>query len=100
MRERLKEFVLISVLKTLKANIKNKRQAQMLGIKLIDDHGVIMRFSIRLSSSNVNSDENTAENRLIYDDVKENDADEQKDKSSAIPLSKIFGCIESVKAMY
>merc|ERR1712228_958396 len=98
-KEKLKEYVLVSVLKTLQSNIKKKSQSEMLNIKLIDDHGVIMRFSIRLSESSRNTIEYNEEQKGNDDDNEDEDEERvKKSKSRDIPLSKIFGCIESIKS--
>merc|ERR1712228_588577 len=94
-KERLKEYVSWDVLRTLQSNIKNERESQMLNIKLIDDHGVVMRFSIRFSSSHMNSIDNEEE-----EEEEKNSNNNKSQSSKNIPLSKIFGCIESVKAEY
>merc|ERR1712228_948383 len=78
-KERLKEYVSWDVLRTLQSNIKKKSQSEMLNIKLIDDHGVIMRFSIRLSESSRNTIEYNEEQK--GNDDNEDEEEERVKKS-------------------
>eukprot|EP01083_Nonionella_stella_P305332 1064750_1 len=97
-KEGLTQYVLHNMWKRLQQVMKEEVNGQI-NIKLIDDHNVVLRFSIRLSQSNVNSMDFSA---IHEEENKHEDDDEDGNQKTFddIPLSKVFECIERVKEKY
>jgi len=108
LKEELKRYILGYVLEQLQKVVD--AQGKLVSIKLIDEHHVIMRFSIRLSGSILGTME--LEQKQENEEEEEEEEEKKQDvnevemmndvqpKFEEIPLGKVFGFVESVKRKY